>query len=280
MKVTWTGMAGALSKRNPRSVEHSGASANAERPRHPAFILLSLTLMIVIGCQNVEEERPENTEPSSISTQLSTESTFEEQLQAISDGNSGSIVATKELITSEQFQQLQPFVERIEKIEIIQAEFGQSDFDLLASCNILHWLRLEIPIDDNALVAIAQCQSLKILNLPQGQFTDQPLTAITKLESLELFRFHSPNVTDAGIKQIASLPKLKYLHLLEVPLTDAGLIPFHDRLDLQSLYLDGTNVTDEGLRALLKANPELHLHRDQLHLPEDPLGKEHENNEP
>ncbi|WP_146504916.1 hypothetical protein [Rubinisphaera italica] len=280
MKNYWTWVAGALSKRSPRSVDHSGASAQAERPRHPAFILLSLTLLILLGCQNTEEEGLENTEPSNTSAQLSTESAFAEQLQAITDGTSGSIVVTKELVTSEQFQQLQPHAERIEKIEIIRAELDQSDFDLLATFSNLNWLRLDLPIDDTALSSIAQCQSLRILNLPQGQFTDQPLEAISKLKRLELFRFHSPNVTDAGMKQIANLPKLKYLHLLEVPITDAGLIPFHDRHDLQSFYLDGSKVTDDGLRALLKANPELHLHRDQLHLPEDPLGKDHESIEP
>lgn len=280
MKRNWTWVVGALSKRSPRSVDHSGASTKAERPHHPAHLLLNLILMLVVGCKNVEEEHQENTEPSNISAQVSTEPAFAEQLQAIADGNSGSIVVTRELITSQQFQQLQPFAERIEKIEIIRAELDETDFDLLATFSNLYWLRLDIPIDDTALASIANCESLRILNLPQGQFTDQPLNAISQLENLELFRFHSPNVTDTGMHQIVNLPKLKYLHLLEVPITDAGLILFHDRHDLQSFYLDGSNVTDDGLRSLLKANPELHLHRDQLHLPEDPLGKDHEKTGP
>ena len=54
-----------------------------------------------------------------------------------------------------------------------------------------------------------------------------------------------------------------------VPVTDEGIRAIHGMTWLESFYLDGGNATDEGLRQLLTALPELHFHRDQLHIPSD-----------
>ncbi len=52
--ITW--VPGALSKRSPRIVELSGASANAERPRHPKSIQIDsviLSLLFMLGAISI-----------------------------------------------------------------------------------------------------------------------------------------------------------------------------------------------------------------------------------
>jgi hypothetical protein len=68
---------------------------------------------------------------------------------------------------------------------------------------------------------------------------------------------------------------LRFLHLIDVPITDAGLAHVSGMTWLESFYLDGGDCTDAGLRGLLQALPELHFHRDQLHLPDDPHAHPH-----
>jgi hypothetical protein len=134
---------------------------------------------------------------------------------------------------------------------------------------------LYAPVGDRQLEALAGLENLERLNLPRATFTDAGLAKMADLPNLTLLRFGSPNVTDAGMRSIAHLPKLRFLHLIEVPITDAGLAELHELKQLESFYIDGGRTTDAGLQALVQAVPDLHIHRDQLHLPGDKSGHSH-----
>jgi len=202
-------------------------------------------------------------------------SLWDQQIQALEQGLIDYFVVD-EPVTGEQIRSLSAHASQLKRLELYAAnDVSVEDFSWLPECPELTRLRLEFPVSDDLMAIIGQCESLKMLNLPDGTFSDEGMQSLSGLENLELLRFGSPNVTDASLTVIAGLPRLKFLHLIDVPVTDEGLQALHEKQALESFYLDGTNVTDDGLRALLKALPGLHLHRDQLHLPEDPKGADH-----
>ncbi len=224
------------------------------------------------GCRPAAESEP--------SPFRKREYTWEERIEGIQQGEFSQIVLLKEPVTSEQFQQLEACLEQLEHLELGQAEFTQADWELLSRMQNLYWLRLDFPVDDTGLSWIAKLPALQILNLPGGTFTDEGMQQLRSLEHLELLRFRSPHVTDASLSVIAELSSLRYLHLIEMPVTDAGLQELHALKNLESLYLDGGKTTDAGILKLLEALPELHLHKDQLHLPDDPHAHEHGDRKP
>ena len=77
------------------------------------------------------------------------------------------------------------------------------------------------------------------------------------------------------MSEIAAARSIRFVHLLGVPVTDAGIVALYDMHWLESLYIDGGQITDDGIRSLLRANPELHFHRNQLHVAGDPNSDGH-----
>lgn len=160
------------------------------------------------------------------------------------------------------------------KIRSLTIDCAELDFsllaELLAAADSLEKLKIETVVTDHELTIISDCVSLKVLNLPNGEFSNSGLEELSTLPRLELLRFRSVNVTDAGLKSIARLPSLRFLHLINVPMTDLGLELIAGMEKLESFYLDGGNCTDEGLSALIKKRFDLHFHWNDLHLTDDP----------
>ena len=141
----------------------------------------------------------------------------------------------------------------------------------LARFPLLRQLVLHGPVDDKLLQVIAAQPSLRILNLPRGEFGDRGLKALVDAQQLELLRFSSSNVTDAGFISISRIPGLRFLHVIDTPLTDAGLKHLNELEKLESFYVDRCKISEKGLSELIDKLPELHLHWNDLHLPDDPL---------
>jgi hypothetical protein len=132
-------------------------------------------------------------------------------------------------------------------------------------------LHLRAELGDAEIEKLAQLRELEVLDLPLAlHVTDKGLRSLAQHPRLKLIRLRSPQLSDEGLSVLATLPELRWLHLMEVPLTDAGLEVFRTMVRLESLYLDGDRATDEGLSNLVLARPDLHFHRDQLHLATDP----------
>lgn len=200
-----------------------------------------------------------------------------EQVRAVREGRTQQIIVEQQTITPLDWKELAEGCETLEVLEVSDCDdFASFDLELLETLPQLSRLKLGAPIDDAGMQRIAVAASLRALNLPAGRFTDSGLSYISMLPHLELLRFQSPHVTDAGLESVARMKSLRFLHLLNVPVTDTGLASLHRMTWLESFYLDGGGCTDEGLSELLTALPELHFHKDQLHLPGDPHAHTHQ----
>ena len=162
---------------------------------------------------------------------------------------------------------------QLHTLELYAAHFSPTDLDCLASLSQLRRLRLEdLALHDRSIVSLWEMPHLEILNIPATVLTDSGVkTLVARLSGLQLLRIGSPHITDTGIATLSELQSLRFLHLVDIPVTDAGLIHFHDMHSLESFYIDGGQETEPGIRELLRANPQLHFHRNQLHIPDDPL---------
>lgn len=226
--------------------------------------------MIASGCGAPAPEAP----PAAIDAPQ--ELSWSEQITAVRDGTATEIRVTGQPVSPDELAMLGDGCEALEVLDIDDVAPTPEDLTVLSSLPALRQLRLGFEVDDAMLRDLAGLDSLQILNLPNGAFTDEGLKTLAELPDLELLRFRSPHVTDAGMQNIAAIPSLRFLHLIDVPVTDAGIAALHKMQQLESLYIDGGRCTDDGLRALLEALPELHFHRDQLHLPDDPHRHPHD----
>lgn len=231
----------------------------AGQHRLPLLLAILLTLSACKGETDTPSEAARVTQASWV-----------EQIAAVREGNSIRIIVSQETVSAAQFEQLADGCDELVTLEVESADFPDDALSVLDFCPHLKRLKLGMPVHDSGAQRIAAATELEVVNLPAGQFTDDGLVALAGLPRLELLRFHSPNVTDAGMEHIAGIDSLRFLHIIDVPITDAGLTPLHTMAGLESFYLDGSQCSDEGLRDLLTALPELHFHKDQLHLPGDP----------
>lgn len=238
--------------------------------RWAAVLHWSAVLAIsLVGCRG--ESKPAPTFPHSGS-----EVPWADQIEAVRAGRSHEIHLESQVVRPSEWADLAEGCAGLTALEVAHADVADSDLDLIAALPQLRRLRLGAPVGDAGLEHLAECPILSVLNLPAAEFTDAGLERLAHLPRLELLRFHSPHVTDAGLAHVATMRSLRFLHLIDVPVTDAGLAHLHAMTWLESFYLDGGHCTDEGLSALLRALPDLHFHRDQLHLPGDPRAHPHE----
>lgn len=234
-------------------------------PTAPVLCLVSC----LAGCVEAPPQQVRSSQPI--------EPAWEEQVQQVRAGEATGIRSIARPVSPQQWQMLQEECRSLEVLEVDSRRLAAQDLQLLADrLPALQRLKLTGPVDDSQLQKIAAVAGLKMLNLPNGEFTDDGMQHLTELKDLELLRFGSPHVTDEGLAVVSQLPSLRFLHLIDVPITDAGLQHLHPLTGLESFYLDGGRCTDEGLYSLLRARPDLHFHRDQLHLPDDPHAHPHD----
>lgn len=162
-------------------------------------------------------------------------------------------------------------------LQLYRTQFRSLDLAWLKKLTALESLRLEdLRLVDEQVPALLHLSKLRVLNLPKAALTDQGLKQLASgLPKLELLRVGSPNITDNGLIEVAALKSLRFLHLVNVPVTDLGLEAFREMHQLESLYIDGGKETEAGIRALLKSNPNLHFHRNQTHVANDPRADGH-----
>ncbi len=221
-----------------------------------------LLILLLASCTKTSSiEEPQSVQSAPVS--------WAQQLARVRSGDSTEIHDPSGTITSAQWAQLGVGCERVTVVDVQGFADARPDLSVLTHLPELRQLRLGANADDTTLAELATLRSLRVLNLPEGTFSDAGLSHLQELPELELLRFHSPRVTDAGLQSIAGLPRLRFLHLIGVPITDAGLKHMHGMSKLESFYLDGSNCSDAALSELLQAIPGLHFHRDQLHLPGD-----------
>ena len=195
---------------------------------------------------------------------------WRKQLQEIQEGRSTGIVMPDWQLSSADLPDVALVEQRVTELNLSGHQLGEQ-IKSIAACSHLRILHLRTEIGDAEIAALSELRELEVLDLPLAtSVTDVGLQSLQGHPTLRLVRLRSPRVTDAGLASFSRMPALKWLHLMEVPVTDAGLAVFRAMPELQSLYLDGDRATDDGLSALVLARPDLHFHRDQLHLSTDP----------
>ena len=192
-------------------------------------------------------------------------------------GESDEIRFTNAPVTIEQGNELKIACQKLRVLHFDQSNLNNDVLaEIFSLLPELDQLKLTGTVDNQQLETLGKYASqVKVLNLPNGQFDDIGLTSLSEFTNLNLLRFDSPHVTNQGIQSVSKLPKLKSLHLINVPITDDSLKTIETMESLQSFYLDGSQCTDEGLSELIQNRPELHFHRNQLHLQQDPNSHQH-----
>lgn len=238
------------------------------RPLTAHRLILTATLLAIYGCGIQKDALP---------TAVERPKHLDQQLQDVRDGKSDVIAVHLEPISTEHWEQLQEVAGSVRQLSVMRGGLNPEQLAQIAPLlTKLERLELGVPVTDEHFRAVVGIASLKILNLSAGEFGDESFARIVDLLQLELLRFSSPHVTDVGLQVLPQVQSLRFLHLIDVPITDAGLEAVGRIEKLESFYLDGGQCTDEGLSKLIQQRPALHFHLDNLHLPDDPAGHEHE----
>ena len=233
---------------------------------------MSLSCLIVGGCRD-ELQPGDSTRRTNA---LAAERSWAEQVQDVRSGRSTQIRVESQAVSAAEWNELSDGCHALQALEVAQADLSDDALQVVAALPNLTRLRLGAPLGDAGAAHLAAAQQLEVLNLPEADISDVGLASLATLPRLQLLRIHSPRMSDAGLPHIAAIKSLRFVHLIDVPVTDAGLKHLYEMTWLESFYLDGGRCTDEGLSALLKALPDLHFHKDQLHLPDDPHAHPHD----
>ena len=188
--------------------------------------------------------------------------TIDDQIKELQSGVRNEFQVTSSL-TAKQIAQLKRSAEKINKVEA--SEFSDIR-SLLPALSNLQSLKIDGPVSDADFEQIYQIASLQWLNLPEGDLSNKGLSGVRNLKNLVSLRFGSKRVTDKGLTALKSLSSLRFLHLLAVPITDKSLPVIAKLKKLESFYLDGGKATEDGLVKFSKSRPDVHFHKDQLHL--------------
>jgi len=198
---------------------------------------------------------------------------WKEQVEAVRTG-AKSTISVPAPITDSDWKELQSGCEALEALELDAGPPKGADFSLLAGLPKLRRLKFGGELSDSQATALGALPAVAELIVWSDSLSDAGVASICRLPLVQL-RLRAPLVTDESMNGIGNLKQLRFLHLIDVPITDAAL-PALARLEtLESLYLDRAKCTDEGLSALLKQRPDIHFHRDQTHLRDDPNKHEH-----
>ena len=135
---------------------------------------------------------------------------------------------------------------------------------------LIHLRIRNCEVDDDGIQLLSKLSDLRILNLPQANFSDAAMPTLAKMPNLELLRFSSEKVTDEGIQFLAKAKSLRALHLIRLGVSDQIVPSICAIKPLETFYVDGSKMTDEGYSKLIEKRPDLHLHVDQVHLDYDP----------
>lgn len=262
-----------------------------------AVRILALGLLVlspIAGCQKSGSKlKAMNKYSESTQNESMEDPPFGEQLVALKEQN-GDAIRCPNPINAEQFQSLISVDDPRTLIELSLENGGLSSDQLsqLARFKKLETLKLgNCKVDDSAILAIAQLQFLRVLNLPQTTASDQHLEVLGKLPNLELLRIgveaienaeDSDNsnaekigITSKGIAEFCGATQsLRFLHTIGIPLDSTAIDAIIRVESLESLYVDGIELEDGLAEQLLKRRPDLHMHFDQLHHRTDP-NKDH-----
>jgi hypothetical protein len=192
------------------------------------------------------------------------------QVAAVREGRSSRIVAAEPLADAE-WESLRGLAGLTELV----LERGRADderAEILATLPAVERLVLrESPLTDAGFTRLAECRSLRDVNVPQADCTAAGLAALVRLEKLKSLRLGGPRLDGPEVAEaIADMSGLRSLHLIDVRIGNDGLASLQQLPGLWNLYLDGAGVSDEAWAVYFRACPDVHVHVDQAHHDRDP----------
>jgi hypothetical protein len=188
-------------------------------------------------------------------------------VSAVRSGASRKIAAAAS--SKADWDMLKTDCEALEALEVEGEVSPDLDLGLILELPRLNRLKLESGLDDAQAAMVGGHPKLSELLVSSDRLTNKGLESLCRLPLIQL-RLRAPRVTDAAMTAVGGVRSLRFLHLIDVPVTDAALPELARLESLESLYLDRSKCTDEGLSAFLKQRPDIHFHRDQTHLRDDP----------
>lgn len=195
------------------------------------------------------------------------------QEEAVRSGSIDRIVVVGEPVTAEDLSRISG-LRRLKSLTIGTFEGSDADLAALERLPSLEKLHLhDLAVSDAGAKTLSRIESLRNLNLDAATLGDAGLASLATLPKLELLRVRSANVTDAGIAALAKSPALAHLHVLDAKLTDASLETIAAMPRIESFYVDGSDFSADAWRKFLAARPDVHVHVDSLHLPDDPQSR-------
>lgn len=192
------------------------------------------------------------------------------QVAAVRAGRSSRIVASAPL-TDADWESLRG----LDGLKELVLERGRADdgrAGILATLPDIERLVLrESPLTDAGFARLAECRSLRDVNVPQADCTAAGLRQLARLGKLRSLRLGGPRLEGTEVAEaIAECAHLRSLHLIDVPIGDDGLAALQRLQGLWNLYLDGAGVSDEAWAVYFRACPGVHVHVDQAHHDRDP----------
>ena len=108
-----------------------------------------------------------------------------------------------------------------------------------------------VPVDDGALVGLAQLANLECLNLGSLKSVgDGTVAALERLPRLQQINLARTGVSDAGLRQLNR--RIESLNLFETKITDEGVKSLLALTKMKHVALTGTRVSDTGIVYLAK----------------------------
>lgn len=199
-----------------------------------------------------------------------------DQIAAVRTGGADTVVAAVPL-TDAEWESLRGLT----GLRTLVLEQGRADdgrAEILTTLTGLERLVLrDSPLGDEGFQRLAECHTLRDVNVPQAACTAAGVRALAPLAALRSLRLGGPQLTGAEVCEgVTSLQKLRSLHLIDVPIGDDGLAVLQQLPGLWNLYLDGAGVSDEAWERYFQTCPRVHVHTDQAHHDRDPRGHLHE----
>ncbi len=226
-----------------------------------SFILAAL----LVGCSS--KSMPAAMDSENVTT--TREESFSQQLAHVTAKESATISLENTPITDADLAQISDgCILQVLKVDA-RSDLSAEGLAHLAKAKDLVHLRLATKLDAASAEQIAKLTSLKILNLPSGEISDEDLIKLAKLPRLIQLRIGSGQISDAGIAELSKSHSLLRLHLMGCPITDRSIAMLGEMPQLESLYLDEINYSDAAIEQLITKRPMLHLHLNQLHHEKD-----------
>jgi hypothetical protein len=249
-----------------RSADHESARQGAcDSPLISCLMLgVALASFATCGCRDQASAKKTVAAPSRAS--------WLEQVSGVRSGKSRTISIPT--ASKADWEMLRTGCEPLEVLEIDEELPWGADADVLTALPNLRRLKLHGEFSDAQAATVGGLPKVSELLISSPKLTNEGVISLCRLPLIQL-RLETPFGSDAAVLEISKLKQLRFLHLIGFAISDGALQELAKLPSLESFYLDRAICTDEGLSALLKQRPDLHFHRDQVHLPDDPKKHEH-----